>query len=178
VTLVVRARGDAAAAIAPAVRRAVLSVDPGQPVTRLATMEQIVAASTAQRRLALLLFAAFAAVAILLAAAGIYGVLAGSVTERTREIGLRSALGAAPRDILAMVLLQGARLALAGLALGLAGALALGRFLGALLYAVEPTDPATLVAVVALLALVALFACLLPARRALRVDPMTALRTE
>ena len=177
VTLVVRARGDAAA-IAPAVRRAVLSVDPGQPVTRLATMEQIVAASTAQRRLALLLFAAFAAVALLLAAAGIYGVLAGSVTERTREIGLRSALGAAPRDILAMVLLQGARLALAGLALGLAGALALGRFLGALLYAVEPTDPGTLAAVVALLALVALFACLLPARRALRVDPMTALRTE
>ena len=177
VALVVRATGDAAA-LASAVRRAVQSVDPGQPVTKVATMDQVVATSTAQRRLALILFASFAGAALLLAAAGIYGVLAGSVTERAREIGLRSALGATPRDILALVLVQGARLAVVGLAIGIAGALGLGRFLQGLLYDVRPADPLTLGGVAAVLALVAVLACLVPARRALRVDPMAALRSD
>jgi putative ABC transport system permease protein len=177
VTLVVRAARDPAA-IARAVRAAVLSVDPGQPVTRLATMEQVVATSTAQRRLALVLFAAFAGVAVTLAAAGIYGALAGAVAERTREIGLRSAIGATPRDILALVLGQGVRLAAVGLAVGIAGALGVGRLIRGLLFGVQPTDPLTLAAVAALLAVVSIMACLIPARRALAVDPMTALRVD
>ena len=145
---------------------------------RVATMDQVISTSVAERRLALLLFAAFAAVAAMLAAAGIYGVLAGSVTERTREIGVRSALGASPGDILSLVLLQGARLAGAGLLVGIAGALGLGRFLESLLFGVTPADPLTLGGVALLLALVALVACLAPAMRALRVDPMTALRSD
>jgi putative ABC transport system permease protein len=167
-----------AAAIAPAVRSAVQSVDPSQPVTRLATMDQVVAASTAQRRLALVLFAAFAGAAIVLAGAGIYGVLAGSVAERTREIGLRSALGATPRDIVLLVLRQGARLAAVGVAIGVAGALGLGRFIAGLLYGVRPSDPLTLGAVAAALALVAVAACWVPAWRAVRVEAMEALRSE
>ena len=177
VTLVVRTDGEPAA-LAGALRRAVQSVDPTQPVGRVATMREIVATSVAQRRLALVLFVAFAATAVLMACAGIYGVLAGSVTERTREIGLRTALGAPPRAIFGLVLAQAARLVVLGLALGLVGALALGRFLGSLLYGVRPGDPGTLAAVAALLAGVALVACLAPVRRALRVDPMAALRAD
>ena len=177
VVLVVRASGDPLA-IAEAVRLAVRSVDPDQPITRLATMDQVIARSTAQRSMALILFAVFAGVALLLAAAGIYGVLAGHVAERTREIGVRSALGATPSDIVRLVLAQGARLAVLGLALGLAGALAFGRLLSTMLYGVQPGDPWTLVLVSLVLAFVAVTACLVPARRALRVDPMTALRAE
>ena len=177
IALVVRTSGDPAA-VAAAVRRAVQAVDMSQPITRLETMDQVITASTAQRRLALLLFFAFAGVAIVLAAAGIYGVLAGAVTERTREIGLRSALGATPVEILRLILLQGARLAAVGLVAGVAGAIALGRFLESLLFGVAPSDPVTLVAVSAMLAAVALAACLLPAMRAVGVDPMTALRAD
>ena len=177
VVLVARTSGDPLA-VAEGVRLAVRSVDPDQPVMRLATMNQVVARSTAQRSLAFILFAAFAGVALLLAAAGIYGVLAGHVAERTREIGVRSALGATPWDIVRLVLVQGARLALLGVVLGLAGALAFGRLLSAMLYGVEPGDPWTLGAVSLGLAMVAVVACLVPARRALSVDPMTALRGE
>ena len=177
VVLVVRARGDAAA-LAPAVRAAVLSVDPLQPISRVATMEQVVAASTAQRRMALVLFAAFAVASLLLASAGIYGVLAGSVAERTREIGVRSALGARPGQILALIVRQGARLAVAGLVLGIAASLGLSRWLESLLYEVRPGDPVTLLGVALLLGLVALGACLVPALRALRIQPMSALRSE
>jgi ABC-type antimicrobial peptide transport system permease subunit len=177
VALVVRTRGDPAS-VARAVRAAVQSVDSTQPISALATMEQVIATSTSQRRLALMLFGAFAAVALLLAVAGIYGVLAGAVTERTREIGVRSALGATPASILRMVLVQGARLTGAGLAIGVLGALSLGRFLESLLYSVNAADPVTLVSVVALLALVALAACLLPALRAVGIDPMSALRAD
>jgi putative ABC transport system permease protein len=177
VVLAVRTAGDPGA-LGPLVRRAVLSVDPTAAIARVATMEQLVATTTAQRRLALTLFGAFAAVALLLAVAGIYGVLASSVTERTREIAVRSALGAAPRDIVALIVTHGARLALPGLALGLAGALLLSRHLRALLYAVEPTDPITLGLVSLALAAVALVACLVPARRAARVDVNVALREE
>jgi putative ABC transport system permease protein len=175
--LVVRTQGDPGA-VADGVRRAVRGVDAGMPVTRVATMEQLVARSTAQRRLALTLFAAFAGVAILLAAAGIYGVLAGSVAERTREIGVRTALGATPGRIARLVVGQGVRLAAVGLAIGAAGTLALGRFLSSLLYGVGPGDPWTLAAVVAGLAAVAVVACLVPARRAAAVDPAVALRAE
>ncbi|HEX6632296.1 MAG TPA: FtsX-like permease family protein, partial [Gemmatimonadaceae bacterium] len=177
VTLVVRTRGDPAA-LAPTVQRVARAVDPSQPVMRLRTMEQVVAASTAQRRLALTLFAAFAGVALLLAAFGIYGVLASLVAERGREIGVRTALGATPGDTLRLVMAHGARLAALGLVLGTVGALALGRLLRGLLYGVRPGDPLTLAAVAALLAVVAALACLLPALRAVRVSPMEALRAE
>ena len=176
-TLLVRTAGDPAA-LAPTVQRVARAVDPSQPVMRLRTMEQVVAASTAQRRLALTLFAAFAGVALLLAAFGIYGVLASLVAERGREIGVRTALGATPGDTLRLVMAHGARLAGLGLLLGVAGALALGRLLQGLLYGVRPGDPLTLAAVAALLALVAGLACLIPALRALRVSPMVALRVE
>lgn len=177
VALVVRTHMDPEH-LARAVRAVVQAVDPTQPITAVASMEQVIATSTAQRRLALLLFVSFAGVALVLAVAGIYGVLAGAVTERTREIGVRAALGATPRAILVMVLLQGARLAAAGLFLGLIGALSLGRFLHSLLFGVGATDPVTLGGVALLLAMVALAACLLPALRALSVDPIAALRAE
>jgi putative ABC transport system permease protein len=177
VTLVVRTDGDAAALTA-SVRRAVRDVDPAQPITRVATMEQILATSTANRRLALVLFGAFSFTALVMAAAGIYGVLAGSVIERTREIGVRTALGATPGRILALVLSQGARLIIVGLGAGLVGALALGQVLRSLLFGVAPNDPPTLAAVTGALAVVALLACLVPVLRALRVDPVTALRAE
>ena len=175
--LVARAREDVAA-VAPRVRDAVRSVDPTQPIINLTTMEDLVARSTAQRRFALLLFVTFAGLALLLATAGIYGVLAGRVAERTREIGLRSALGATPGAIVRMVMSEGAVLTGIGIVLGVAGALGLSRFLGALLYGVRPADPAILGGVALVLAVVALAACLVPAMRALRIDPMAALRAE
>jgi putative ABC transport system permease protein len=177
IAVVVRTRGDPRS-VERAVRVAAQGVDPSQPVSALATMEQVVAASTAQRRLALSLFGAFAGVALVLVVAGIYGVLSGAVTERTREIGVRSALGATPGSILGLVLFQGARLAALGLGLGLVGAVSLGRFLGSLLYGVDAADPLILAAVAVVLALVAMAACLLPALRAVSVDPMSALRAD
>ena len=177
VALVVRTHGEPTA-LAPAVRRAVKSVDPTQPIVRVESMQGVIADSTAQRRLALLLFGAFAFIAATLAAAGIYGVLSGMVAERTREIGVRIALGATPGNILQLVLSRGATLAAIGLVVGLLGALALGRFLQALLFAVSPADPLTLGVVAVLLGVIALLACVIPARRAVRVDPMTALRAE
>jgi putative ABC transport system permease protein len=175
--LIVRAAGDPAA-LAASVRRVVASIDPTQPIIKMATMDQIIASSTAQRRLALVLFGAFAGAALLLAVAGIYGVLAGSVAERTREIGVRSALGATPRDIIGLVVGQGGRLSAIGLALGVAGSFALTRYLRTLLFGVGPTDPTTFVGVVTLLGLVTVAACLIPAMRASRVDPSRALRSE
>ncbi len=177
VALVVRAHGDPAA-IAPAVRQVVQAADPSQPITRLTTMEQVVAGSTAQRRLALVLFTAFSLTAVLMAAAGIYGVLAGSVTERTREIGVRSALGATPRTIVALVLAQGARLVVIGIAIGLGGAVMLGQVLRSLLFGVAPGDPLTIAVASLALAAVALLACVIPMRRAVRVNPVEALRAE
>jgi putative ABC transport system permease protein len=175
--LIVRTTGDPAALAGP-VRRAIAAIDATQPIVKMATMDQVVAASTSQRRLALVLFAAFATAALLLAVAGIYGVLAGSVAERTREIGVRSALGATPGKIIALVVGQGGRLAAIGIALGLGGSFALTRYLQTLLFGIAPNDPATLVGVCALLAGVTLVACLVPAARAARVDPSAALRSE
>jgi putative ABC transport system permease protein len=175
--LVVRTAGDPALA-APAVRAAIRRVDPSQPILHVATMDQVVAASTGQRRLALVLLGAFAAVALLLTIAGIYGVLAGSVAERLREIGLRAALGATPGDIMRLVVGQGARLTLAGVVIGSVGALGATRFLSALLYGVRPADPLTFGAVAALLVATSIAACMIPTWRAMRVDPSTTLRAD
>ena len=175
--LVIRTRG-APTAMAGAVRRAIQEVDPSQPIVKVAAMERVIAASTAQRRLALTLFACFSIAAALLAVAGIYGVLAGNVAERTREIGLRAALGATPQHILALVVGQGARLALAGVALGLVGAFMLTRSLRALLFGIGAHDPTTIAVAMLLLLATTLLACLIPAVRAVRVDPSQAFRTD
>ena len=126
-SLVVRARGDAAA-LAPAIKQAIWSVDKDQPIVRVATMDDLLAASAAERRFALILFETFGLVALVLAATGIYGVLSGSVNERTREIGVRLALGAQRRDVLDLILLQGVKLTLSGVGIGLLVAWAVTRF--------------------------------------------------
>jgi ABC-type antimicrobial peptide transport system permease subunit len=141
-------------------------------------MEATVRLSLFQRRLTNGLLGAFAAVALLLAAAGIYGVMSLEVSSRLKEIAVRLALGARPSGVVGMVLRRGAGLATAGMAAGLAGAFALMRLMSGMLYEVRPDDPATLVAVVALLGSVALLACALPARRAVRVDPIVTLRED
>ena len=177
VTLVVRASGDAAA-LAGSVRNAAWSVDRNQPITNLATMGQVVAKSMGERRFTMLLFTVFAVIALALAAIGLYGVLAYSVSRRTNEIGLRIAIGAQRKDIFRLVVGQGLFLTALGIAIGVAAALGLTRFLASQLFGVTPTDPVTFAGVPALLAAVALLACYLPARRATRVDPMVALRYE
>ncbi len=175
--LVVRTRGDAAA-LAPAVRQVIWSVDKDQPVVRVATMEGLLAASAAQRHFALILFETFALVALMLAGAGIYGVLSGSVAERTREIGVRLALGATNQSILALVIRQGMTLTGIGVAFGLAGAAAASQAIAAMLFGVSPLDPVTYLGVIVLLAAMSVIACGVPALRAMRVDPIVALRYE
>jgi len=175
--LVIRTRTDPTA-LASAVRRVIREIDSTQPIVGMAVMDDVVAASTGQRRLALVLFAGFAMAALLLSVAGIYGVLAGSVAERTREIGLRAALGATPGRILRLVVGQGVRLAVVGLALGIAGALALTRSLRALLFGIGPYDATTLVVATLVLLATTLAACLVPAVRAVRVDPSQAFRSD
>jgi putative ABC transport system permease protein len=176
-SLVARARGDTAA-LAPAVRQAIWSVDKDQPVARVATMENLLAASAAERRFALILFEGFAIAALVLAAAGIYGLLAGSVAERTREIGVRSALGASRADIVGLVLRQGMMLTSLGMVIGLAGAAVASHAIMAMLFGVSALDPITYVGVVWLLAAVSAIACSVPAWRAARVDPAITLRAE
>jgi predicted permease len=176
-SLVVRTQGDPARLI-PALRSAIWSVDKDQPIVRIATMDELVARSEAQRHFALVLFEAFALIGLLLAATGIYGILAGSVTERTREIGVRAALGASPKDILAMVFRQGMRLTFVGLAIGFVGALAAARALASLLFGVSGHDLLTYLGVAAVLVAVAAVACWIPSRRAAQVDPAITLRAE
>ena len=176
-SLVVRTRGDAAS-LAPAVKRAIWSVDKDQPIVRVATMENVLAKSAAQRRFALIVFEAFAIAALVLAAIGIYGVLSGGVTERTRELGVRSALGATPGDIVRVVVQRGLGLTGLGVLLGLGGAMAASQTLVTLLFGITPLDPITYAGVVALLVVVAAGACVVPARRAARVDPAITLRAE
>jgi predicted permease len=166
------------AALTAAIRREVRSLDPNLPFYEVHTLDDAVARSLATRRLTNRLLLAFGVTALLLAAVGIYGVMALGVSHRVNEFGIRLALGAAPRDVLALVLGQGMRLVVLGMALGLAGALALTRFLSSLLFHVKPFDPITFVAVALGLAAVALGACYIPAHRATTTDPLVALRYE
>ncbi|MGE0158907.1 MAG: ABC transporter permease [Gemmatimonadales bacterium] len=163
-------------ALAPSVERIVREIDPALPIANLQTLEQNVAGTMAQPRFLTLLLGVFAGVALLLASVGTYGVMAHSVAERNREIGIRMAMGAEPESVRGLVLRQGATLAAAGLVLGVIGALGLTRFLGTQLYDVGTTDLTTFVSVPLVLGAVALLACYVPARRATRVDPVEALR--
>jgi putative ABC transport system permease protein len=175
--LVARARGDAAA-LAPAIRQAIWSVDKDQPVVRVAMLDKLLAATAAEGRFVLILFEAFGLVALALAAIGIYGVLSGSVTERTREIGIRLALGAPTAAVRQLVLSHGLKLVVTGIGLGILAALAVTRWLHSLLFGVSATDPLTFAVIALFLLLVALLACWIPARRATKVDPMIALRCD
>ncbi len=174
-SLVVRAHGDPAS-LTRDVKQAIWSVDKDQPIVRAATMAAIVAGSEAQRRFVFVLFECFGLVAVLMAAVGIYGILSGGVAERTREIGVRAAFGASPRNILRLIMEQGMELAAIGVAIGIAGALAASRLLVTLLFGVTPLDPLTYAGVTLLLLSVAAIACYLPARRAMRLNPISALR--
>jgi predicted permease len=176
-TLVVRTTGDPAA-LAPALRSAVWARERNAPISDVRVLEEVVERATAQPRFYVLLLGVFAAVALALAAVGIYAVISFSVARRTNEIGIRVALGAEPGDVLRLVVGQGLRVGLAGALVGVAGALALTRLMSTMLYGVGSHDPATFAAVFALLAAVALVASYLPARRATRIDPLRALRYE
>jgi len=175
--LVVRTAGDPLAQ-AQAVRRTVLEIDPLQPVFSQQSMEQVLSDSMSDRRLLLLLLGIFAGVALLLASVGIYGVMSYSVEQRTKEIGIRMALGAERAAVLRLILGQGARLAGAGIAVGVLGAFALSRLMAGLLFGTSTADPLTYGVLALLLASVAVASCLLPAQRAVRVDPAIALRAE
>ena len=175
--LVVRSAVDPAS-LTSAIRAAVAAIDKDQPIFDVHTMQQRVDDSISTRRLTLVLLGIFSALALILAAIGIYGVMAYSVALRTQEIGIRMALGAQQKDVLRLVLRQGARIAFFGVAIGLAAAVALARALSSLLFSVSSSDPITFAAVSILLVAVALLACYIPARRALRVDPIIALRYE
>ena len=180
-TVAVRTRGGsaaAAAALTPAVRRVLAELDPEVPLTEVRPMEQVVAASMARRSFTTLLLAVASAIALALSAVGVYGVISYLVAQRRSEIGIRMALGARAGEVGRLVVLRSVRLAAAGVALGLAGALAATRSLRSLLYGVSPTDPATLAGVSAFLVLLAAAASYVPARRAMRIDPVEALRHE
>jgi len=176
-TLHVRAAGDPAALVVP-LRRVLAKAVPGQPVPEVKTMSEYVARSLANARWIATFFTVFGGLALALAAVGLYGVVSYSVTQRRREIGIRAALGAGPRRLIAMVLRQGGGLAAAGTALGIAVAVGTTRVIGSVLYEVEPLDTASFALAVAVLAGAALLASWIPARRAARVDPMVALRSE
>ncbi len=175
--LVVRTSGDPAL-LASAVRQEVLAVDSEQPTFDIKTMQAVLSESVSQPRFNMVLLSIFGGLSLVLAAAGIYGVISYSVSQRTREIGIRMALGAQPRDVRALVVRQGLRLVLIGSVLGTAAALAATRLISNLLFGTRPTDPVTYVGVTLLLGAVAWFACWVPARRAARVDPTVALRYE
>ncbi|MEW5918429.1 MAG: ABC transporter permease, partial [Gemmatimonadota bacterium] len=176
-SLVVRTHGEPLSMASP-IRQAVWSVDKDQPIVRVATTQGLLRESAAQRRFALIIFEGFAMTALLLAAAGIYGVLAGSVAERVREIGVRQALGASRSEILRLILRQGAALTGTGIAIGVLGAAAGSRLLLALLFGVSPLDPLTYVGVVMVMAGVSALACIVPAVRASRIDPVRTLQAE
>jgi len=165
-------------ALTSAIRHAIASIDKDQPIFAVATMRQLVSNSVSTRRITLVLLGLFSALALVLAAIGIYGVISYSVAQRTHEIGIRMALGAQRRDVLRMVLTQGVRIAGAGVAIGIALSLGLTRLMANLLFSVSAADPLTFAAVTVVLVLIAMLACYIPARRTLRVDPTIALRYE
>ncbi|HMY73785.1 MAG TPA: ABC transporter permease, partial [Blastocatellia bacterium] len=176
-SLVVRGKASAESLI-NSIRQAVTSVDSNQPIRRPQLLEAAIARSVAPQRFIAVLLAIFAGLAIALAVVGIYGVMSYAVSQRTQEIGIRMALGAERFDVLRMILGQGMKLVLIGVALGLAGALGASRVLASLLFGVNATDGGTFAGVASLLVVVALVACYFPARRATKVDPMMALRCE
>jgi putative ABC transport system permease protein len=177
IALVVRTVDDPLR-LSNAVQSQVWAIDPNQPAADVSSMDQRMADGLAQRRFNMLLFGIFAGLALLLASVGIYGVLAYTVTQRMREIGIRIALGASARNVAGLVLRQGLALALAGVVIGGAAAFALTRWMESLIFGVSPTDPVTFSAVSALLVTIALMASYVPARRAVRLDPMRSLRVE
>jgi putative ABC transport system permease protein len=176
-TIIVKGVGDPNQLIASA-RQQVRAVDPDQPIYNIRTMDEIRGESVAPQRLNLILLSLFAGIAFVLAIVGIYGVMSYAVTQRTHEIGIRMAIGAQPRDVFRMILGQGMFLTVIGLVIGLLGAFGLTRLMGAMLFAIKPTDPLTFTAVALLLAGVALIACYVPGRRATKVDPVNSLRYE
>jgi len=175
--IAVRTDGDAGA-LAPVLRREILALDRAVPVARVRTMDEVLAASVADRRFNLILLGSFAAVALLLAVAGIYGVMSYLVVQRTREIGVRLALGATPAGVVQLITVRGLALACAGIAIGLIASFFLARFIETMLFGVRATDITTLAGAAAMLLAAALAACIIPALRAGRVDPLTALRSE
>jgi putative ABC transport system permease protein len=175
--LLLRTSGDRMS-LASAVRNQISAIDKEQPVLAIKTLNEVIASTTAPRRFNTLLLAVFAAVALALAATGIYSVISYSVTQRTQEVGVRMALGARPGDVIRLILKQGLALTAAGVAAGILGAMAAARVMSGLLYGVPATDPATFAAISLLLAIVATLACYLPARRAAKVEPLAALRHE
>jgi putative ABC transport system permease protein len=177
-TLIVRTAAADASDIVPAIRSEVAQIDAELAISDIRMMSQLVAATVAPQRFNLLMLGCFAGVSLLLAVIGIYSVMAYAVTQRRHEIGLRFALGAQSRDVMKLVVGQGMRLALIGIAIGLAGAYALTRLMSSLLYGISATDPVTFIVVSAALCVSALTACYVPARRAAMIDPMEALRSE
>jgi putative ABC transport system permease protein len=175
--VVVRSAGDPAM-LTPVVREALRAIDPDEATSTFRTMDDVVSSSASGERFNTLLLGAFASIALLLTAAGIFGVLSYLVTQRTREIGLRMALGAQPEEVLRVIVGHGLRLVLLGLCIGVAAALVVTRWMSSVLFDVKPTDPLTFAAVAVLLTVVAFLASYIPARRAMRVDPMVALRYE
>jgi len=178
VSLVVRVASGDPLTLAPAVKREIEAIDPDQPVAQISTMEKNIGASLAARRLTMTLLGAFAGLALILASVGIYGVMALSTTQRTREMGIRFALGASRADVLKLVLGKGISLIAIGLGAGLIGAFAASRALHSLLYGVGALDAVALIGAIVTLAVVAFIACYLPARRASMVNPIEALRME
>ena len=176
-TFLVRVPGSPAAAV-PSVRAAVASIDPGLPLADVRSMSEVVSASAGQPRFTTLVMAFFAGVAFFLAALGLYGILAYGVEQRIREIGVRIALGASSREILRLIIGNGMGLALVGALIGVPAALILTRLMSGLLSGITSTDPVTYVLVLLMLAVSALLASYLPARRAIHVDPIVALRAE
>lgn len=176
-TFVVRSAGDASSLIEPA-RAAIWAVNPSQTIYRTATLDELVRKTVSPRRFALAVIVGFAGVALLLAIAGVYGVLSAIMTARLREVGLRVALGASRWDIVRLVLGRGLAMAGVGLAIGLAASLAAAQLLRSFLFEIKPADPMAIAVATVVMSLAALTACYLPARRAAAADPITVLRTE
>jgi putative ABC transport system permease protein len=177
-SVVLRTKAVEPMAAAQSLKNAVWKIDPQLPVTFIEPMDQVMAASVSQQRFSTVLLCIFAGLALTLAVVGIYGVTAYVVAQRTQEIGIRMALGAQPRSVLRMIIAEGVGLSAMGVVLGIVGALALARLVKGLLFQVESTDPIAFLSSAGLLVLVALIASYFPARRAAKVDPMSALRTE